>query len=330
MKKRRLGSKGAEVSALGLGCMGMSGDRYGRSDEEESKATILAALESGITMLDTADMYGIGHNEELIGKTLKKWDGDVFIATKFGMVRKPGRDELAVCGHPDYVKQAAEESLKRLNRSVIDLYYLHRVDPKVPVEETIGAMSELVIRGKVRYIGISEASASTIQKAHSVHELTAVQTEYSLWARHVEKEILPMARKLGIGFVAYSPLGRGFLTGKLNEKLLGQEGDRRRDFFPRFQGENFLHNQKVLAEFQGIAKRKGVTPAQLALAWVLSQGEDIVPIPGTKQRKYLRENIAAVEISLSEKEKREIETVVSPEKIKGERYPERMMRAVEE
>ncbi|HBE78510.1 MAG TPA: aldo/keto reductase, partial [Firmicutes bacterium] len=307
MNQRQLGKNGPQVSCLGLGCMGMS-EFYGRADENESKATILTALENGITMLDTADCYNNGHNEELIGSVLKQWHGgEVLVATKFGIVRQEGKYERSICGHPEYVKKSAEASLRRLGRDVIDLYYIHRIDATVSIEDTIGAMSELVRQGKVRFIGISEASAATICRAHAVHPLSAVQSEYSLFTRQVEQQILPLLDELGISLVAYSPLGRGFLTGKIDQTIISAEGDFRKTL-PRMQDENFIHNQALVAKFKEIAKRKGVKVSQLALAWVLSKGQNIIPIPGTKRRSYLLENIAAAEIAISEKEKAEIES----------------------
>jgi len=326
MEKRILGKCGLEVSAIGLGCMGMS-EFYGVTNNDESKATILAALENGVTMLDTADCYGNGHNEELIGSALKDWQGEVSIATKFGIVRENGKYERTINGRPEYVKQAAEASLRRLGRDVIDLYYIHRVDVNVPIEETIGAMSELVQQGKVRYIGISEASASTIQKAHAVHPLTALQTEYSLWTRNVEKEILPTIKELGIGLVAYSPLGRGFLTGRLDKSILTQEGDFRKSL-PRLQGENYNSNQQLVEKLEVLAKEHGVKAGQLALAWVLAKDENIVPIPGTKRMNYLMENIHSTEIGLSSQEIEKIESLFSFTAIKGERYPEAGMKGI--
>lgn len=327
MEKRRLGTIGPQVSAIGLGCMGMS-EFYGKSHDTHSKEVILTAVRNGITMLDTADTYGNGHNEELIALALKEWHDEVFIATKFGMVREPGAYKRTVNGHPEYVRKAAEASLRRLNREVIDLYYIHRVDITVPIEETIGAMSDLVKQGKVRYIGISESSASTIRKAHAVHPLAAVQTEYSLWTRHVEKEVLPTLRKLGIGFVAYSPLGRGFLTGKLNRSVIEQEGDFR-NYLPRMQGENYDHNFELVRKIEMMAERKGITGAQLVLGWVLSKGEDIIPIPGTRQIKYLVENIEAVDIPLSANEVNEIESSFPPDEVKGERYTQAGMLGID-
>jgi len=326
MKKRVLGKCGLEVSAIGLGCMGMS-EFYGTTNNEQSKATILAALGNGVTMLDTADCYGNGHNEELIGSALKEWQGDVNVATKFGIVRENGKYERTINGRPEYVKQAAEDSLRRLGRDVIDLYYIHRVDVNVPIEETVGAMSELVREGKVRYIGISEASVSTIKRAHAVHPLTALQTEYSLWTRNVEKEILPTIKELGIGLVAYSPLGRGFLTGRLDKSILTQEGDFRKSL-PRLQGENYKSNQELVEKLEALAKEHGVKAGQLALAWVLAKDENIVPIPGTKRMSYLMENIHSTEISLSPQEMEKIEFLFSFTAIKGERYPEAGMKGI--
>lgn len=326
MKKRILGKYGMEVSAVGLGCMGMS-EFYGATNNEQSKATILAALENGVTMLDTADCYGNGHNEELIGSVVKEWQGDVSIATKFGIVREDGKYERTINGRPEYVKQAAEASLRRLGRDVIDLYYIHRVDVNVPIEETVGAMSDLVREGKVRYIGISEASVSAIKKAHAVHPLTALQTEYSLWTRNVEKEILPTIKELGIGLVAYSPLGRGFLTGRLDKSILTQEGDFRKSL-PRLQGENYNSNQQLVEKLEALAKEYGVKAGQLALAWVLAKDENIVPIPGTKRMSYLMENIHSTEIGLSSQEMEKIESLFSFTAIKGERYPEAGMKGI--
>ena len=331
MKKKRLGKEGPMVAAIGLGCMGMSGDRYGRADEAECKAVLFKALENEM-MLDTADLYGWGHNEELIGKALKEWSGEAFIATKFGFVRKPASDKTytsIIDGRPEYAKQALEASLKRLKLDSVDLYYLHRVDKNVPIEESVGAMSEMVKDGKVRYIGLSEVSPKSIEKAHSVHPISAVQTEYSLWDRDVEAGIIPACQKLGIAFVPYCPLGRGILTGTLKKEILNQEGDRRKEVVPRFEGENFTHNLKLTAKVAAIAAKKGVTPAQLSLAWLLSKGDDIIPIPGTKQLKYLLENIKAAEIKLSEEDIREIESVIPPEEVKGERYIPEIMKSVE-
>ncbi|MCC5466648.1 aldo/keto reductase [Pelosinus baikalensis] len=327
MKTRILGKFGPIVSAVGLGCMGMS-EFYGKSEYAESRKTLLGALESGVTFLDTADCYANGQNEELLGDILKEWCGDVFVATKFGIVREPGVYERQISGRPEYVQQAAEASLRRLKRDVIDLYYLHRIDVNVPIEETIGAMANLVQQGKVRYIGISEASASTIRRAHSVHPLTAVQSEYSLMTRHIENEVLPVLRELGIGFVAYSPLCRGLLTGQLNQALLEKESDFRKSM-PRLQGENLVHNLKLADRLAKIAEQKGVTAAQISLAWVLAKGEDIVPIPGTKRHKYLMDNIEAVTIELSAEEISEIESAVPIKAVLGDRYTEAGMVGVE-
>ena len=318
MKKRYLGKYGPEVSAIGLGCMGMS-EFYGKVDYAESRNTILKALESGITFLDTADTYGQGHNEKLVGTVLKEWRGEVFVATKFGIVREPGAYERTINGRREYVNRAVEASLRRLKREVIDLYYLHRSDINTPIEETIGAMADLVKQGKVRYLGVSEALPSTIRRAHSVYPLTVVQSEYSLFTRNVETQVLPTLRELGIGFVAYSPLSRGMLTNKLNQEILNREGDVRK-YLPRMQGDNWVHNQKFVALITDIARQKGVTTAQLALAWVLSKGEDIIPIPGTKNRERILENIKAVDIELSSKEINEIESAIPIHEVWGERY----------
>lgn len=325
MKKRRLGTGGPEVSAVGLGCMGMS-EFYGPANDESSRRLIQEALKSGITLLDTADTYGLGHNESLIADALRGWKGDVFIATKFGIVRKPGEYKRSISGRPEYVRQAAEASLKRLKRDWIDLYYVHRIDVTVPIEETVGAMADLVKEGKVRYIGLSEPSAKTTRKAHAVHPLAAVQSEFSLWTRHVEEEILPTLRKLGIGFVAYSPLGRGFLTGALDMKGLGQADFR--NLVPRLQGENYEHNLALVKRLQELASEKGVTPAQLALAWVLAKGDDIVPIPGTRRSRYLQENIQAADLKLTEKEIADIEAIFRADAVKGNRYPDAGMAGI--
>lgn len=327
MKKRHLGKNGPEVSAIGLGCMGIS-EFYGKADYTEARNTVLSALESGITFLDTADTYGHGHNEELIGNILKEWSGEVFIATKFGIVREPGSYKRTIDGRPEYVRHAVEASLRRLKRDVIDLYYLHRVDINTPIEETIGAMAELVKQGKVRHIGISEASPATIKRAHGIYPLTAIQSEYSLFTRNVEKNVLPLLRELGIGLVAYSPLSRGLLTGKIQE-LINQEGDTRK-YLPRMQKENLIHNQKLTDKIIEIAERKMVSAAQISLAWLLAKGEDIIPIPGTKRTKYLLENSRAVEIELSSEEINEIESVVSIYGVRGERYNETGLVGIEE
>jgi aryl-alcohol dehydrogenase-like predicted oxidoreductase len=320
MKNVQLGSQGAVVGREGLGCMGMS-EFYGRLDDAESAATILRALELGVTMLDTADMYGIGANEELVGKTIRHRRSDVFLATKFGNVRKPEDPTYwAVSGTPQYVRSACDASLKRLGVDYIDLYYQHRVDKNTPIEETVGAMAELVTAGKVKYLGLSEASPATIRRAHAVHPITALQTEYSLWERHVEDEILPTVRELGIGFVAYSPLGRGFLTGTITKPSDLDSTDSRATRFPRFEGTALDHNLALVERVRAIAQRKGVKPGQLALAWVLAQGDDVVPIPGTKRRTYLEENVAAVDLELSADEIAEIEAAVPQTAVAGDRY----------
>lgn len=327
MEEVKLGGEGAIVSRMGLGCMGMS-DYYGERNDEESTATLLRALELGITFLDTADLYGIGDNEELIGRVIAGRRNEVFLATKFGNVRrKEDPSYRAILGTPEYVRQACEASLKRLNVETIDLYYQHRVDPNVPIEDTVGAMSELVAQGKVRFLGLSEAGANTIRRAHAVHPITALQSEYSLWERSMEDEILPVLRELGIGFVPYSPLGRGMLSGKLTTTDEMPDTDFRKNS-PRFQGEAFDKNLALVARLRLIAERKGITVSQLALAWVMAQGQDVVPIPGTKRRKYLEENAAAAEIVLSSAELQEIAKAVPPEEVTGARYAEGGMKTV--
>ena len=329
MEKVKLGSQGATVSRMGLGCMGMS-EFYGERNDEESSATILRALDLGIDFLDTADVYGFGDNEELVGKTIRSRRDQVFLATKFANVRKKEDPNFwSISGKPEYVRSACEASLKRLGVDHIDLYYQHRVDPDTPIEDTVGAMAGLVKAGKVRYLGLSEASPSTIRRAHKVHPITALQTEYSLWERHVEDEILPTVRELGIGFVPYSPLGRGFLTGTIkNPKDLGDK-DFRSTRYPRFTGENFDRNQVLVERVQAIAQRKGVKAGQLALAWVLSKGKDIVPIPGTKRRTYLEENAAAAGMQLTPQEVAELEGAIPRDEIAGDRYTEASMQTID-
>jgi aryl-alcohol dehydrogenase-like predicted oxidoreductase len=319
MKQRKLGNQGLVVSELGLGCMGMS-EFYGTPDEPESIATIQRALELGVTLLDTADMYGVGHNEELVGKAIKDCRDQVIIATKFGNVRGNDGSFLGVNGKPDYVRSACEASLKRLGVEAIDLYYQHRVDPNTPIEETVGAMAELVQAGKVRYLGLSEAAPATIRRAQAVHPISALQTEYSLWSREPEAEILPTCRELGIGFVPYSPLGRGFLTGKIKTLQDLSEEDFRSTRYPRLQAEHMQHNLELVQQVEQLAADKGITAGQLALAWVLAQGEEIVPIPGTKRRTYLEENIAAAAVTLTSAELSQIAKALPPGIAAGDRY----------
>ena len=326
METRVLGSQGLEVSALGLGCMGMS-DFYGARDDAQSMATIHAALDAGINFLDTADMYGVGSNEELIGKVVRERSDWVVVATKFGNVRGSDGSFKGVNGRPEYVRSACEASLKRLGLDIIDLYYQHRVDPETPIEDTVGAMANLVKEGKVRYLGLSEAAPETIRRAHAVHPITALQTEYSLWSRDPEEALLPLVSELGIGFVPYSPLGRGFLTGKYVSPDDLDEGDTRRNH-PRFQGENFQRNLNLVAAIKGIAEQKGCTSAQLALAWVLAQGENVVPIPGTKRVEYLEQNIAALDVSLSSDELIRISAALPIGAANGTRYAAPQMTAL--
>lgn len=322
MEYRRLGKSSLVVSAMGLGCMGMS-QSYGTPDDAESVATIHHAIDRGITMLDTADMYGGGKNEELVGAAIAKRRNEIILATKFGNMRMPDGRFLGVNGKPEYVQSACEACLKRLNISAIDLFYLHRVDTNVPIEETIGAMARLIEQGKVRYIGLSEAGAKTIRRAHATYPITALQSEFSLWTRDLEAEILGVCRELGIGIVPYSPLGRGFLTGKVKKNDFGDRDFRRMS--PRFQGENFQKNLEIVQRVEEMAEEKHCTPAQLALAWVLAKGKDVVPIPGTKRRKYLDENLAALEISLTATDFARLDGIAPPGVAAGARYPDEYM-----
>jgi aryl-alcohol dehydrogenase-like predicted oxidoreductase len=324
--KRGLGKNGPEVSAIGLGCMGMS-EFYVGGSEQESVATIHHALDRGVTFLDTADMYGWGANEELVGRAIAARRDDVFLATKFGNVRGPNGEFLGVRGDPDYVRSACEASLRRLNVETIDLYYQHRVDAKVPIEDTVGEMARLKDEGKIRFLGLSEAAPQTIRKGHAVHAITAVQTELSLWSRDAEAEVLPTVRELGIGYVAYSPLGRGFLTGQFKSPDDFPEGDFRKNH-PRFQGENFDKNIRLVGEVEAMAREKGCTAAQLALAWVLAQGDDIVPIPGTKHRRYLDQNIGALDVKLDRDDLERLDRILPPGAAAGERYHAQGMAAV--
>ena len=324
--RRRLGANGPEVSAIGLGCMGMS-EFYGSGNEQESIATIHHAIDRGVTFLDTADMYGWGKNEELVGKAIADRRERVFLATKFGNVRGPAGEFLGVRGDPEYVRSACEASLKRLNIDVIDLYYQHRVDTKVPIEDTVGEMVRLKEEGKIRFLGLSEAAPQTIRRAATVHQITAVQTELSLWSRDAETEVLPTVRELGIGYVAYSPLGRGFLSGRFKSPEDFPEDDFRK-FHPRFQGENFAKNIQLVREVEKMAEEKGCTTAQLALAWVLAQGDDIVPIPGTKHVRYLDENIGALEVKLSDEDLKRLDEILPPGAAAGERYHARGMETI--
>jgi aryl-alcohol dehydrogenase-like predicted oxidoreductase len=327
MKTRELGKSGLRVSALGLGCMGMS-DFYGQRDDEESIATIHRALDLGVTLIDTADMYGPWTNEELVGKALRGRRQEAVLATKFGIVRDPNNPSVrGISGTPEYVRNACDASLKRLGVEVIDLYYQHRVDPNTPIEETVGAMAELVEKGKVRYLGLSEAGAQTLRRAHKIHPIAALQTEYSLWSRDPEDELLQVCRELGIGFVPYSPLGRGFLTGHIKSFSDFAPDDYRRQS-PRFQGGNFQKNLDLVKRIEELAARKGCTASQLALAWVLAQGEDIVPIFGTKRRAYLEENLRALEVELSTVDLKQIDEIAPRGIAAGERYPANMIQFV--
>ncbi|MFF0575747.1 aldo/keto reductase [Streptosporangium saharense] len=318
MNRRRLGRGGPEVSAIGLGCMGMS-EFYGQADDSASIAVIHRALDLGVDFLDTADMYGRGHNEELVGRAIRDRRDEVVLATKFGIVRGEG-EERGVDGSPGYVRQAAEASLRRLGVDHIDLYYLHRRDPQVPIEETVGAMAELVAQGKVGAIGLSEVSAETLRRAHATHPVTALQSEYSLFTRGLEAEILPTARELGVALVAYSPISRGLLGGTLGTGDRLPDDDFRRNL-PRFAGENGSHNEELVTEVRGIAEEVGCTPAQLALAWLLTRGEDVVPIPGTKRLRYLEENTAAADVTLTADQLAALDAAVPPDSVRGDRYP---------
>lgn len=326
MLQRLLGRGGPAVSALGLGCMGIS-DAYGRPDDSESLATINRALDLGVNFFDTADVYGAGRNEEFVGRAIAGRRRRVVLATKCGFVWDESGISVGVDGSPRHVHEACESSLRRLGVDVIDLYYLHRVDPRVPVEDTVGAMGELVAQGKVRFLGLSEVSPATLRRAHSVHPITALQSEYSLWTRDAEAEVMPACRELGVGFVPFSPLGRGFLTGQIKSPQDFPEGDMRREL-PRFQGENFQKNIELVRRVEAAAAEKGCSPAQLALAWVLAQGEGVVPIPGTKRRRYLEENVGALGVALNADDLRQLDEAMPRDAAAGGRYAEAMMRMV--
>lgn len=326
MQTRRLGAQGLQVAALGLGCMGMS-EFYGATNEAESIRTIHRALDLGVTMLDTADMYGVGANEELVGRAVQGRRGQVVLATKFGNVRGQDGSFQGIDGSPQYVKQACDASLRRLRVDCIDLYYQHRVDPNTPIEETVGAMAELVQAGKVRFLGLSEAAADTVRRAHAVHPIAVLQTEYSLWSRGPETELLPTLRELGIGFVPYSPLGRGFLTGQI-KKFDDLAPDDFRRHAPRFQGANFQKNIDLVHQLEELAAQKGCTPAQLALAWLLAQGPNMVPIPGTRRIATLEQNLGALDVTLSAAELAQIDAVAPQGAATGERYPAAAMNAL--
>jgi len=326
MQFRQLGKQGPQVSAIGLGCMGMS-EFYGATDEAQSIPTIHQALDWGVNFLDTADMYGMGRNEELVGRAIRDRRDKVVLATKFGNLRGPDGSLIGVNGKPAYVKEACEASLQHLGVDVIDLYYQHRVDPDTPIEETVGAMADLVRQGKVRFLGLSEAAPSTLRRAYFVHPISALQTEYSLWTRDVEVEILAACRELGIGFVPYSPLGRGFLTGRIKTSADLEEGDFRRSS-PRFQGDNLKHNLGIIRRLEEIASAKQCSLAQLSLAWLLAQGKEIVPIVGTKRTEYLEDNLKALQVQLSKEDLARIDQAAPLGAAKGLRYPEQMMKSV--